>query len=220
MDVPKTEYVYVVLSRTQTGIARILRTFGGLEYNHVSVALDHDLKELYSFARSEKYGIITGRLVRETSDRYLVGAKGEVPILVYRIPVTGEEWEQVRDEIRNIMNDSKYVYNLFSVMTYPIFGGFSIYKGYSCSEFVAGILKHLGYELDRPQHTYRPDDLRPVLEEYLYYEGSLQDYMPELTTDENYFRPLTAALAVSTVVAAGILIRRSVPLIRDMRRKK
>lgn len=213
-----THNIYIVLSRTETGVARVLRSFGGLEYNHVSIALDREMKELYSFARSEQYGILTGRLVHETTDRYLVGARKGIPILVYELPVTEEEYDWVRGRIREIMEDPQYRYNLFSVLTYPIYGGFSTYKAYSCSEFAAYILGHLGYDLDRPLFEYRPDDLRPILEEYLCYEGSLQEYMPEYTTNEDYFRPLTAALVVSTMVAAAILLRRSVPWVRDIGR--
>lgn len=213
-----THNIYIVLSRTQTGVARVLRSFGGLEYNHASIALDREMKELYSFARSEQYGILTGRLVHETMDRYLVGARKEIPILVYELPVTEEEYDWVRVRIREIMEDPQYRYNLFSVLTYPIYGGFSTYKAYSCSEFAAYILGYLGYDIDRPLFEYRPDDLRPLLEQYLCYEGSLQDYMPAYTTSKDYFRPMSTALIISTVVAAAILLRRSVPWVRDIGR--
>lgn len=213
-----THYIYIVLSRTETGVARILRTFGGLEYNHASIALDRDLKELYAFARSEQYGILLGRLVHETTDRYLFNPRKDVPILVYQIPVTGEELEWVRGTIHEIMEDPKYLYNFFSVLTYPVFGGFSTYKAYSCSEFVAYILRHLGYELERPLPGYRPDDLRPLLEEYLCYDGDLREYVPEYTASEDYFRPVSVALVVSTFLTAAILLRRSIPLVRNIGR--
>lgn len=211
-------YIYIVLSRTETGVARVLRTFGGLEYNHASIALDEGLKELYAFARSEQYGILVGRLVQETTDRYLVNPRKDVPILVYRLPVTAEQKEWIRDTIYEIMEDPKYYYNFFSVLTYPVFGGFSTYKAYSCSEFVAYILEYLGFELERHLPEYRPDDLRPLLEEYLWYEGDLREYVPEYTASEDYFRPITAALVVSTVVATAILLRRSVPWVRNLGR--
>ena len=169
MQQTKSHSIYIVLSRTQTGVARVLRTFGGLEYNHVAISLDRDFTELYSFARSEQYGFLTGRLVHETTDRYLVNGENGVPILVYRLPVTEEELNWIRATIREIMADPQFVYNFFSVVTYPILGGFSTYKAFSCIEFVAYVLRELGYGIERPLFAYRPDDLRPLLEEYLCY---------------------------------------------------
>ena len=206
-----TQYIYVVLSRTQTGVARVLRTFGGLEYNHVAISLDRDFTELYSFARSEQYGYLTGRLVHETTDRYLVNGEKGVPILVYRLPVTREELDWIRGTIREIMEDSQFIYNFFSVLTYPVLGGFSTYKAFSCIEFVAYILRYLGYDIERPLFEYRPDDLQYLLEEYLCYDGSLQNYTPVRTASEDYFRPLTMTLVISSIAAMWLLLSRVVP---------
>ena len=142
---PAPCYIYIVLSRTETGFARTLRNVGHLNYNHSAISLDRDLRELYSFARSEQYGWLTARLVHETTDRYLVNAKNDIPIRVYRIPVTQQQHDWVRRTILEIKEDPKYIYNLLSVLTYPLFGGFSTYKAFSCSEFVAYVLKNLGY---------------------------------------------------------------------------
>ena len=211
MQQTKSHSIYIVLSRTQTGVARVLRTFGGLEYNHVAISLDRDFTELYSFARSEQYGFLTGRLVHETTDRYLVNGENGVPILVYRLPVTEEELNWIRATIREIMADPQFVYNFFSVVTYPILGGFSTYKAFSCVEFVAYVLRELGYGIERPLFAYRPDDLRPLLEEYLCYDGSMQDYHPEYTVSTDYFRPLTMTLVVSSVMTIWMLLSRAVP---------
>lgn len=211
MQERNTQYIYIVLSRTQTGVARMLRTFGRLEYNHVAISLDRDFTELYSFARSEQYGFLTGRLVHETTDRYLVNGKRGVPILVYKLPVTEEELDWIRGTIDEIMADPQFVYNFFSVLTYPVLGGFSTYKAFSCIEFVAYILQHLGYDIEKPLFEYRPDDLQPLLEDYLCYDGSLQNYTPVRTASEDYFRPLTMALIISSAAVCWMLLRRKVP---------
>ena len=44
-------YIYVLLSRTHTMPARLIRLFTGEPYSHTSIALDIELKSLYSFAR-------------------------------------------------------------------------------------------------------------------------------------------------------------------------
>lgn len=205
--------IYIVLSRTETGFARLLRNVGNLNYSHSAIALDKDLTELYSFARSEQYGVLTARLVHETTDRYLVNAKEDIPIKVYRIPVTAEQHAWVRSTILEIKNDPKFMYNFLSVLTYPLFGGFSTYKAFSCSEFVAYILKHLGYNIPHPIYHYRPDDLQPLLSEYLCYDGKLLDFCSVRTTSENYFRPFTFHLLNASVLAILVLLHRTVSIL-------
>jgi len=209
-------YIYIVLSRTQTGFARTLKTVGHLQYNHSAISLDKDLKELYSFARPEQYGWLTARLVHETTDRYLVNAT-DIPIKVYRIPVTKAQHDWVRSTIYTIRDDPHYRYNLLSVLTYPIFGGFSTYKAFSCSEFVAFVLKHLGIQIRKPFHRYRPDDLQPLLEEYLCYDGKLLGFSEVRTTSEDYFQPFTMQLLNASVLAALVLLRRVIPVIFHVR---
>ncbi|MBQ7065428.1 MAG: hypothetical protein IJN92_01270 [Lachnospiraceae bacterium] len=215
-----THNIYIVLSQTETGFARVLRTVGNLNYNHAAISLDKDLKELYAFARTEQYGYLTARLVRETTDRYLINAQDGIPILVYQIPVTKKQLNWVRSTINEIMVDPKYMYNLFSVLTYPIFGGFTTYKAFSCIEFVAYILDHLGYDIGDSLPQCRPDDLRSILADYLYFDGNLLDYISERTTSENYFRPLTVSLMCSTVIATIVLLYRSIPALLHFIRNK
>jgi len=207
--------IYVILSRTETGFARTLRSIGHLEYNHAAISLDKDLKELYSFARSEQYGWLTARLVRETTDRYLVNAE-DIAIKVYQIPVTQEQYQWVRKTILDILHDPKFIYNLLSVLTYPLFGGFHTYKAFSCSEFVAYVLKHIGFNICKPLHCYRPDDLQPLLKHYLCYEGKLLAFSDVRTTSDNYFRPFTMQLANASLLAAAVLIRRAIPVMLRM----
>lgn len=212
MNQTASHNIYIVLSRTETGFARALRSVGHLNYNHSAIALDEDLKEMYSFARSEQYGYLTARLVHETTDRYLVNAK-DIPIKVYRVPVTKEQHDWVRNTIHEIMDDPSYRYNLISVLTYPIFGGFSTYKAFSCAEFVAYVLQQLGYTPRKPLHRYRPDDLHALLSEYLCYDGKLLSFTKVRTKSEDYFRPFSMSLFNASVVAACVLLRRSIPVL-------
>ena len=46
-----TRRIYVLLSRTHTTPARLIRFLTKEPYSHASIALDVELKELYSFAR-------------------------------------------------------------------------------------------------------------------------------------------------------------------------
>ena len=56
--------IYIMLSRTNTGIGRIIRLFlRTSRYNHVSAALDGRLFLLYSFSRARKDSPFSGGFV-------------------------------------------------------------------------------------------------------------------------------------------------------------
>ena len=47
--------IYIVLTYSGTILSRIIRAYTGDEYSHVSIALDKDLEEMYSFGRLNPY---------------------------------------------------------------------------------------------------------------------------------------------------------------------
>ena len=57
--------VYVVLSHTGTILSKIIRMRTGAEYTHASIALDINLKKMYSFGRLNPYFAFLGGFVRE-----------------------------------------------------------------------------------------------------------------------------------------------------------
>lgn len=195
------QYIYIVISRTQTRFARCIRLFGGIKYNHTAISLDQELQEMYAFARPQHNAIFLGRLVRETLDRYTLRKNNSVPAVVFRLPVSLEEYENVRNLIEQISGDSEYMYNLFSVLTYPVFRGFSTYKAFNCTEFAAYVLKQLNYPLELPAYRYKPDDLLEIFQEQIVYEGDLRTYMADHEKDDGYFAPFTWKLVYQNLCA-------------------
>ena len=63
-----------------------------------------------------------------------------------------------------MLRDGGYIYNVWSVFTYPLTRGLPAYKAQTCSEFTAGILRIAGLRLDRPDCRYHPEDFTHLLE--------------------------------------------------------
>lgn len=183
--------IYVILSQTQTKFGRCIRKVAHQQYNHASIALDDSLEEVYAFARPSRYDLLSGGLVRERRDRYTMGNRRPVPVAVYRIPVTNQQAQWVRDTVRTMADNPEYLYNLFSVLTYPVLKGFAVRQAYSCVEFAAFLLGTLGYlGQGKAPCTYKPDDLTLLLSGYLVYEGDIRGCLPP-QEDRRYFAPLT-----------------------------
>jgi len=194
-----SKYIYVVISRTPTRFAYFIRKFGNLCYNHAAISLTADLSQIYAFARPQHNALLVARLVPESLERYTLRKNTPVPIVVFRLDVSDEQYNWVKDTINSIQNDPEYMYNLFSVIFYPFIKGFKTYKAFSCVEFVAYILNHLGYSLNKPRYRCTPDDLLAMLSDKIVYEGDIRGRMAAVNCDGTYFAPMTAKIIRESV---------------------
>lgn len=171
--------VYIILSQTRTKFGRAIRRVGKMKYNHTAIVLDDDFNEWYSFARKHHSAVLTGGLVKENIQRYTLKKDGAVQSAVFCIKLTDKKYEAIKKNIERIYCDNEYIYNLLSVLTYPLFHGFKTYKAFTCSEFVAYLLSSGGFgKLFKEEFcTYKPDDIGMFLNDYLVYEGDLRDYV-------------------------------------------
>lgn len=107
----------------------------------------------------------------------------------------------------------KYLYNLFSVLTYPVTKGFATYQSYTCVEFVIHVLSQIGFKFSAPGYYYKPDDLFTIFKDNIYFEGNLLDYCPDERIDEQYFAPMSfevakkSAKCFSKIIGSSIFCR-------------
>ncbi|MGN0585389.1 MAG: hypothetical protein ACI4JD_08040, partial [Ruminococcus sp.] len=97
-------------------------------------------------------------MIKESMIRYTLNKTDTVDVVIFRIPVTEKQYTMVQNIICDVKNDKEYIYNLISVLTYPITNGLSIYKAFSCIEFVMYVLQKIGFEISNPICSYKPDD--------------------------------------------------------------
>lgn len=208
-------FVYVMLSQTQSGFGRMIRKVTGNTYNHSSIAFDAELKHLYGFGRLKNRVPVVAGLVREYPERFTLNKVDSVPVVIYRIPVTRQQYQKGIRRVKEILNDPEvYLYNLFSVLTYPLFKGFRTYKAYTCSEFVVHILGIMGVKMNngKSAHKYTPEQLMEVLRDYeIIYEGNLLDYVDDATEHIPTFfeSPDYVNDSIATVYTLARLVYRS-----------
>ncbi len=204
------KYIYVVISTTQTKFGGVIRKLGNIKYNHTAIALDRDLTRMYSFARRKHCAVLTGQLVKESVARYTLNKTEKASVVVFRLPVTQKQYDRVVEIIDNIYNDGAYIYNLLSVLLYPVTRGcFSVYKAFTCIEFVMYVLNNIGFlECDKPYCGYKPDDMLNILSDYKIFEGEITDYTAAYVPDENYFLPLSMSDVIeSTLTVIRLFVR-------------
>ena len=110
---------------------------------------------------------------------------------------TAKQWGEVSDEIyesiRNFViqtaNDKEVIYNLFSLVTMPIFHGFETYKQYTCIGFVNEVLVKTGkIKFYKPTYKYTPKELEKILKPYLFLDGYISNGTDGL--EDDYFKPV------------------------------
>lgn len=160
---PNEKYIYILLTRTGGIVPAVILAASGARFNHVAVSFSPYLEKIYSFARLHRSSPLVGGPVCECLDRYTTGNKRIVPAVLFALRVSGSEYEKAYSAVKKIFSDREYIYNLLSVVSMPLSGGFRMYKAYSCSEFAANILRKAGLDAGIPTWQCTPDDIFRLL---------------------------------------------------------
>lgn len=206
----KDRYIYIMISETTTRFGYLLRRVGKVRFNHASVALDEELNECWSFARRQYHAPLIFGLVKETMDRFTLHRFSNVQVMIFRIPVTEVQYQSVKRMITMIQQDDEYIYNLFSVLTFPLLRGVAVYKAYSYIEFTTNVLRRLDFSLNMPTFRYTPDDLMELLSEYQFFEGNLLEYKKPSERDDAFFQPICFSQILQSGWNLLCLMKRSV----------
>ena len=204
----ETKSIYLLFTQTYTFSAFLIRSFGKVKYNHCAIAMDKELNQLYSFARPQQHGLFLGKLVKETKDRYTRNDTVSVPCALVEIPLSSSQYALIQKRIQEIELDKEYMYNFMSVLTYPISGGFQVYKSYSCVEFTASLMQLIDSSLTQPAYSYTPDELLKRYLDFLVYHGDLREYMSLKRRDEHYYAAMTLSLICLNVYGIYKIIKR------------
>lgn len=171
-------HIYVLLSRTHTMPARLIRLFTGEPYSHTSIGLDIELKSLYSFARKHIHNPFDCGFIDEDIETGIFGMDKNIYCSVYEIPVTEEQYQIIQQEINVfIKNREIYKYN-YTGLGRVIFGrNVEDGKHFFCSQFVSHIIYKSGIRLfSKENGLIRPYDFHIRLKDKRIYKGRLSEY--------------------------------------------
>ncbi|MBR4864580.1 MAG: hypothetical protein IKU07_08385 [Oscillospiraceae bacterium] len=173
-----SNFIYVVFSSTPYKIGKTIRCLTGEQYNHVSIALDAELTQMYSFARRYYKTPFYGGFVKESLSRYQLNEQKAI-IRICKIPVTKHQHDRIRIRTRQMLKNSKrYLYNHISILGTLVKRPIKTKGAYTCAEFCVLILNELGFALNSSKY-YSLSDLVNILQEYVVYTGPIP-------TEKNY----------------------------------
>ena len=168
--------IYIVLTDTGTVLSKIIRRYTGCPLNHVSIAFDEQLEEMYSFGRVQQRNPFSGGFVKERAGE---GLLKDAQCAVFRFRVTEDELRQIRGRILEIERErDRYTYNFIGLIGVILNREICRKRAYFCSQFVVAMLATAGIKItDEPawraqaRHFTQSSQLEPV------YKGALRDYV-------------------------------------------
>ena len=170
--------IFIILTHTGTALSTIIKCYTKDEFSHVSIALDDELKEMYSFGRLNPYNPFWGSFVHEAIDKGTFKRFKNTTTEIYSLVVTDEQFEKSQKIIRYFeKHKEKYKFNII------VLAGVSIHKKiggkntFYCAEFVKHILKSSGINqaFELPE-IIKPQDFKSMQGLKLEYRGLLRKY--------------------------------------------
>ncbi|QSX05867.1 hypothetical protein JYG23_14580 [Sedimentibacter sp. zth1] len=188
-------YIYLILSRSNTAPAKLIRFCTKSEISHVSISMDMSLHSMYSFGRKKVNNFLCGGFICEDLDGDFYTKYFSSYVYVYRIPISYRTWNNLNNYLEYIYQvRNKYKYNFLGVFTTYFGIGINRKHCYFCSEFIAEILlKFKICKIKNDIHTYRPEYFKELDNKQLVYEGEICQYKNFLN-DNNFLEQKEVAL--------------------------
>ena len=170
--------IYIILAHTGTILSTIIRYWTKDEFSHVSIALDADLEEMYSFGRLNPYNPFWGSFVHEHINRGTFKRFKNTRAEVYSMFVTDEQYEKAKKTMEYFKNNKqKYKFNILGLACVSINKKIVRKNTFYCAEFVKHILKVIGVtEVNKLPKIIRPENFKQLQGIRLEYEGLLRKY--------------------------------------------
>lgn len=168
---------YILLSRTNTIPARIIRSVTKSHYSHTSFSLYPRTDHFYSYARRHINLPVFSGFISENIHTKVFARYPDSPCALYSLDVSDETYEKAKKLIRYFRAHRKEAtYNFWGAYAMPL--GFAVRRTnkFTCSQFVAFVLYYSGAcRLPKDPYLMMPDDFENVKAFKLIYRGKLMD---------------------------------------------
>ncbi len=174
----KKYYLYVVLTRTNTAISKLIQLVRKDTYTHAVLALDKNLETMYSFGRKRTYNPFLGRFRRERLNEGVYKYHRVLPGLIIELEVTKKQYESVLELLNEfIKNSNSYKYNYKGLINSILKREVCYRNRFLCSEFVYYLLYESGIaDFNISRNLVSPQSLLK-LDGKVIFEGNLKELL-------------------------------------------
>ena len=168
--------VYIVLTYTGTLLSRLVKLYTRKEFSHVSISLDENLENMYSFGREYPYLLLPAGFVREGVNFGTFKRFKKTKTAIYSLQVSDSQYDNLKQEIERFNRNKKnYDFNIMGLFTAMFRLKLKRERKLYCAEFVKVVLDDAGVITNLP-NCVRPDDFKYIEGLKLVYIGKLKNY--------------------------------------------
>jgi len=153
--------IYILLTKSDTLLSRLVHTFTGDTYTHAAISFDDGLRVLYSSSRKNGRTMFPAGPCREfLKGHYYMRRNKLIPCAVYELQVSEEAFEKAKDEVDRIISDApRYHFNIIGLICCSLNIPYKRKHYYFCSQFVSEILlRSKAIELPKVPCLMKPSD--------------------------------------------------------------
>lgn len=168
--------IYIVLTYTGTFLSRIVKFYTKKDYSHVSISLDENLDEMYSFGRLNAYVPFIGGFIKESPDYGTFKRFSKTKTKIYSLEVNDKQYKEIR-KIIDDMNSKKhnYHFNMIGMFAVALHLKIKRENHFYCAEFVKYVFDNSNLEVDLPD-VVKPNDFENLEGTQEIYVGRLNEY--------------------------------------------
>ena len=177
--------IYLIQSCTGTVLSDIIKGYTKNQYTHISISLDKELNEMYSFGRLNPYNPFWGGFVHEYVDKGTFARFYNTDSAIFELEVTDEQYEKVKQKIGYVeKNKEAYKFNIAGLFMVAANKRRVKKNTFYCAEFVRYVLKRSKINTKVLPKIIKPQDFSKLEGLSLVYEGKLRDYRNFLNGEE------------------------------------
>lgn len=168
--------IYIVLTHTGTILSQIIKKYTKDEFSHVSIALDSELKQMYSFGRLNPYNPFWGGFVHEYIDKGTFKRFDQTRANIYSLKITDEQYEKIKNKIKHFETEKdNYTFNILGLFAVGFHKRIKKAHSFYCAEFVKYLLDEAKIDTALPE-TVKPEDFKEIDGLQEIYGGFLRKY--------------------------------------------
>lgn len=176
----KEHNLYIVITQSGSILSKTLKLVTRAPYNHVSLSLETDLHEMYSFGRLKPRNPIIGGFVMESPTTGTFARFYKTKAVVLSKPITEKQYRALSKHIETMYNRRQnYRYDVIGLFLAAFKIKYTRKNKYYCSEWVKQmLLRHKVAKKSQFEKITKPIHFMGLDGTKLIYTGALRDYSP------------------------------------------
>ena len=167
--------IYIILTYTGTMLSKIIKLRTKDEFSHVSIALDPNLKQMYSFGRLNPYNPFIGGFVHEYIDKGTFKRFKKTKAKIIEIEISEKKYARLKRIIKKIeLNKSKYKFNVLVLFAVGLNIKLRFKNSFYCAEFVKYVIDNANINIELPE-LIKPESFKEIQGKEVY-RGLLREY--------------------------------------------